>query len=70
MEATGSPGIYWDDNRISYRTWVYVNGQSIFVGDFETVEEAERARDRFKRKCRIPPRPINRYEKHTSLHEQ
>jgi hypothetical protein len=49
---------------------VYVNGQSIFVGDFETVEEAERARDRFKRKCRIPPRPINRYEKHTSLHEQ
>jgi hypothetical protein len=64
MEATGLTGIYWDLDRVAFRAWIYHRLGSIYVGDFETLEEAQRARDRMKRiySGGIPPRPKNRYE--------
>jgi hypothetical protein len=64
MESTDLTGIYWDEDKIAYRAWIYHGNRSIHCGYFETVAEAQRVRDRMRRvygKYRIPPRPVNRY---------
>ena len=56
-------GIRWDAGRDLWYAEVYYRGSTIFVGRFENLAEAQRARGRIKRiygdPRKIPPRPQN-----------
>jgi hypothetical protein len=50
MESTGLTGIYWDDERLTFRVWIYSGNRSgRYVGDFETLTEAQAGQDRARR---------------------
>jgi hypothetical protein len=60
MESSDLTGIYWDEDRIAWRARIFYGNRTIHVGYFETIEEAQRARDRLMRiygKYRIPSKP-------------
>lgn len=41
----GAPGVYWDKQRSKYRVIMSVNGKSVTVGRYDSVEEAVKARE-------------------------
>jgi hypothetical protein len=48
IKGAGLTGIYWDEDRLAYRAWVYRGGRDIYVGQFDSVEAAKAAQEELK----------------------